>query len=285
MSVVYHARRHYCCVRVAAAIMAVCGLGFLGAYVWYETDGPRYDAKGIPLVRYGLASQLLQRTLTEYAIRPPGPGSRNLLVLLHGRGMGPTGLLSTQLFRALGSLGRRAPTVLLVEGGDHSYFHDRRDGAWGSYVLVEAIPDAIRRFGLNGRVAIGGVSMGGFGALDLARIDPSRFCAVGGHSAALWARGADTPAGAFDDAADFARHDVLRYARTAPHPYAGLRVWLDVGSSDPFRAADTSLASTLRRRGANVVFHVWPGGHDSGYWNAHMAQYLRFYASALARCT
>src|SRR3989442_6361475 len=43
----------------------------------------------------------------------------------------------------------------------------------------------------------------------LARIAPTRFCAVGGHSAALWFRGADTPAGAFDDAGDFARHDVL----------------------------------------------------------------------------
>ena len=264
--------------------MALLGLGFLGVFAYREVRGGSADAGGIPVRRYVLESALARRSLTEYAVVPPGGGRRNLLVLLHGRGMGPAGLLSAQLFRAVGALGRRAPVVVLLDGGTSSYFHDRRDGAWGSSVLVEAIPDAVRRFDTTGRVAIGGVSMGGFGALDLARIDPSRFCAVGGHSAALWARAGETPAGAFDDAADFARHDVLRYARTAPHPYARLRVWLDVGASDPFRAADAALAHTLERRGARVTFHVWPGGHGSAYWNAHMAQYLRFYAGALAAC-
>ena len=271
-------------MRVAAAVMALLGLGFLGAYVYRELRGTHHDAAGIPVERYVLRSALARRSLTELAILPPGGGRRNLLVLLHGRGSSPAGLLSTQLFRGLARLGRRAPVVVLLDGGDHSYFHDRLDGAWGSYVLVEAIPDAIRRFGTTRRVAIGGVSMGGFGALDLARVDPARFCAVGGHSAALWTRGADTPAGAFDDAADFARHDVLRYARTAASPYSGLLVWLDVGALDPFRTADSTLAATLRRRGARVTFHLGPGNHTRSYWNGHMAQYLRFYASALAAC-
>ncbi|HSP73003.1 MAG TPA: alpha/beta hydrolase-fold protein [Gaiellaceae bacterium] len=269
-------------MRAAALLMALLGLGFLGAYVYREARGPGYDARGIPVERYVLRSQLARRSLTELAVVPPGGGKRNLLVLLHGRGSSPASLLSTQLFRELGRLGRRAPVVVLLDGGDHSYFHDRGDGAWGSYVLVEAIPDAIRRFGTTRRVAIGGVSMGGFGALDLARVDPGRFCAVGGHSAALWSSAGATPAGAFDDAADFGRHDVLRYARTADRPYRGLRVWLDVGTADPFRAADTALATALKQRGARVAFHVWPGGHERRYWNAHMPQYLRFYASALA---
>jgi enterochelin esterase-like enzyme len=271
-------------MRVAAALMALLGLGFLGAFAYRELRGTSSDAGGIPVERYTLRSALARRSLTELAIVPPGGGRRNLLVLLHGRGTGPQGLLSTQLFREVGRLGKRAPVIVLLNGGDASYFHDRADGAWGSYVLVEAIPDAIRRFGTTRKVAIGGVSMGGFGALDLARVDPRRFCAVGGHSAALWPSDAQTPAGAFDDAADFARHDVLHYARTAAHPYPGLRVWLDVGSGDPFRAADAALAASLRRRGADVVFHVWPGGHSSAYWNAHMPQYLRFYAAALSGC-
>jgi len=28
----------------------------------------------------------------------------------------------------------------------------------------------------------------------------------------------------------------------------------------------------------HAQLHVWPGGHDSGYWHAHMRQYLAFYA-------
>jgi enterochelin esterase-like enzyme len=61
-------------------------------------------------------------------------------------------------------------------------------------------------------------------------------------------------------------------------------VWLDVGTQDPFRAADTRLAGELRRRPAGVSFHVWPGGHEGAYWRAHWSEYLSFYAAALARC-
>jgi S-formylglutathione hydrolase FrmB len=118
------------------------------------------------------------------------------------------------LFDALHGLAGRAPDVLLTDGGNHSYWHDRSDGKWGTSVLREAIPAALLRSHANpNRVAIGGISMGGFGALDIARLDPRRFCAIGAHSAALWFHGADTPAGAFDDAQDFSRHDLLAFAR------------------------------------------------------------------------
>jgi hypothetical protein len=33
-----------------------------------------------------------------------------------------------------------------------------------------------------------------------------------------------------------------------------------------------------------IPLHVWPGGHDFSYWNAHWSQYLGFYAHALAGC-
>jgi len=29
-----------------------------------------------------------------------------------------------------------------------------------------------------------------------------------------------------------------------------------------------------------VSFHVWPGAHDGHYWDAHFADYFRFYADA-----
>ena len=65
--------------------------------------------------------------------------------------------------------------------------------------------------------------MGGFGALDLARHDPSRFCAVGGHSAAVWTTAGATARGAFDDAEDVARHGIGS-AAAVRNPYAGLPV-------------------------------------------------------------
>jgi S-formylglutathione hydrolase FrmB len=89
---------------------------------------------------------------------PAGGGKRPLLVFLHGRGLRPGSLLSDEFFAGLQRLGERAPIVVARElGADPS------------------------------RVAIGGISMGGYGAFDLAhRARAGRFCAVGGHSPAFW---------------------------------------------------------------------------------------------------
>jgi enterochelin esterase-like enzyme len=234
------------------------------------------DTRGVQVERFTLHSRLAHRDLHEVLVRPRGTGpGRPLLVLLHGRGAPPTSFLAQGLAAALRAVGTRAPDVLLADGGDSSYWHDRRDGKWGSYLLREAIPAAVSRLHADGtRVAIGGESMGGFGALDAARLHPSRFCAVGAHSAALWLTGGSTPAGAFDDAADFARHDVI----SSPFPFRG-PVWIDVGRDDPFVASDGEFAVAHHLR-----YRVWPGGHSGSYWAAHMRAYVRFYAQALRSC-
>jgi S-formylglutathione hydrolase FrmB len=223
-----------------------------------------------------LRSRYVGRTLEQALVVPSG-GSRGrpLLVLLHWRGGSPDALLSNQLYAALARLGDRAPAILLPSGGGSSFFHDRRDGRWATYVLDEAIPAALRRLHADPtRVAIGGTSMGGFGALDIARLHPGRFCAVGAHSPAIFFSAAQAMPGAFDDAADFARHDLLHGAA-----YGRTPVWIDVGTRDRFRPADVAFAARAR-----LTMHVWPGGHKNAYWRAHMGDYLRFYADALARC-
>jgi len=50
---------------------------------------------------------------------------------------------------------------------------------------------------------------------------------------------------------------------------------LDDAGPFTFLAADAQLARAL-----HITQHVWPGGHNSSYWNAHIAVYLRFYESA-----
>jgi enterochelin esterase-like enzyme len=238
------------------------------------------STRGATVSRYTVHSSLVERDLHEILVVPAGDRRRRgLLVFLHGRSSSPDSNLRQPLFDALRDLGPRAPVVLLADGGDHSYWHDRRDGKWGTSLLREAIPAALSRSQADGdRVAIGGISMGGFGALDLARRAPRRFCAVGAHSAALWFRGADTPAGAFDDEEDFARHDLIRFAQTKTL-YPG-KVWIDVGREDPFLRADTTLARELRDHGTRVRLAVHGGGHSG--WSGRMGEYLRFYAAACA---
>ena len=86
----------------------------------------------------------------------------------------------------------------------------------------------------------------------------------------MWFSAGDTASGAFDDAADFARNDLL-----AQPPRYRSPVWIDVGASDPFHDAAVAYAHKI-----HAQLHVWPGGHDSSYWTSHMRSYLRFYAHA-----
>jgi S-formylglutathione hydrolase FrmB len=245
-----------------------------------------------------LRSRDAGRELHEIVVVPAGARvrQRSLLVLLHGRHdagpadwvtgrhTGPETMLSNYLFDGLARLpAQRRPIVLLADGGTHSYYHDRRGGRWATEILREAIPDAERRFGIiAGDVAIGGISMGGYGALHLASLRPHEFCAVGGHSAALWTSAGATAPGAFDDASDYARNDIFAAVRAGRFPH--VPVWIDSGSADPFHDADAALVRLLEGNGVAVTYHVWPGGHTGSYWHAHMAAYLAFYAAALAHC-
>lgn len=274
--------------RAARALGAVGALVIVAAAVAVAlvVRGLAVDTHGARVVRFTVHSRLVHRDLPVAAVVPAGPsrGRRPLLVFLHGRGEDQDSNLDGSMYAALAHQGARAPDVIFPYGGADSYWHDRAGGNWGSFVVSELIPAAARRLHADPRrVAIGGVSMGGFGALDIARLHPRRFCAVGGHSAAIWPAGGDSAAGAFDDARDFARHDVIGAAR-AGDPYPLRPVWIDVGSADPFRANDTRLAGELRAHGHPVQFHVWAGGHDQGYWQRHWSSYLGFYSAALARC-
>jgi S-formylglutathione hydrolase FrmB len=231
------------------------------------------------ILNFELKSKLMGRQMSDVLVTPAGGGAgRPLLVFLHGYGAAPSDMVSPAFLAALRRLGDRAPVVFLPEG-DIGWWHDRAEGPWGSYVLHEAIPGALARSGADPhRVAIGGISMGGFGALDLGRLAPKRFCAVGGHSPAVFLSEAEDIGHGFDDATDFARHDLIRLARRRS-PYEA-PVWIDVGNRDQLRLGATALARELRADGADVSFHVWPGSHNGRYWDAHFTDYLRFYADA-----
>jgi S-formylglutathione hydrolase FrmB len=267
--------------KLLVAVAVVVGAALVAVAV---SAGP--DRRGASVKHFTVKSRLVGRSLHEIAVVPAGLKSgekRPLLVFLHGRGTGPGSSLSDQFYAGLARLGKRAPVVVALDGGDHSYWHDRHDGRWGSYVLREAIPAAVRLLPVDGsRVAVGGISMGGYGAFELAR--HRRFCAVGGHSPAFWLKASQTAPGAFDDAADFRRHSVYRYVKRRRHPYGSTPLWIDRGDRDPFSPYDAAVVRALRARGARLTSHVWPGAHTGSYWRSHMARYLRFYARALAKC-
>lgn len=246
------------------------------------------DTHGARVAHLTIHSRAVGRSEDVGVVVPAGgEGRRPLLVFLHGKSETVGTYAEDEAFySALAQLGAQAPIVAFPEDDGDSYWHDRESGDWGRYVLDEVIPQVARLFDADPRrVAIGGVSMGGFGAYDLALHNPGRFCAVGGHSPALWLRAEDTAPGAFDSAEDFERNDVIGTVRRDPNAFGSIPIWNDAGREDPFLISDVAFDETLESAGANLNAHTsWPGGHEHSYWDRHWNAYLRFYADALARC-
>ena len=186
------------------------------------------NTEGARILHVTIASRLVYSAMPLTLVMPAGGGAhRPLLVFLHGLhslGYDNNSQLTDQMFAALHALGPRAPDIAFPYGDD-SYWVNSADGAWASYVLDEVIPKALMVLNADPRrVAIGGISMGGYGAYAIARLDPGRFCAVGGHSAAIGSFGG----------APASTSDVIAAATANPKLYGRAQLWLDVGAQDSF---------------------------------------------------
>ena len=113
--------------------------------------------------------------------------------------------------------------------------------------------------------AIGGISRGGFWALEIAFRHPELFNAVGGHSPVT---------GRKDDS-----YSPLRLVADHAADLRSLRVWLDVGTEDGLKGGTATLAADLAAAEIPTTFEQWPGGHDRPYWRSHTADYLAFYTA------
>jgi S-formylglutathione hydrolase FrmB len=192
------------------------------------------------------------------SVRPTTPPP--IVIALHGKG-GDAG----DAFDGLHLDDHVASTGLSVASVDGAgyYWHARRAGVDpGAMVIEDFLPLVRRRTGYAGKIALLGWSMGGYGALLLAsELGPGQVAGVVAESAALWTSPGRSAPGAFDDAEDFAAHDVFR--RTAVLRRVPIR--LDCGASDPFVTANRAFASAL----PTARLTVDPGGHDDGYWRGH----------------
>jgi pimeloyl-ACP methyl ester carboxylesterase len=227
------------------------------------------------------AARLGARTGWTIAYPPTGPTQLRALVVLHGRGGDHTTAFGNNLGldRFLAQVTREGSppfAIASVDGGDHSYWHRRRDGSDSGAMVIEEFLPLLARQGLDvRRVGLLGVSMGGFGALWLAtRLGAARAAAVVAESPALWHHAGDTPSGAFDGAADFDAHTIFG----RENQLAGIPLRIDCGTSDPFAAATRDLRAALT---PTPVGGLTPGDHHTTYWRRMAPAQLRFVATHL----
>lgn len=159
------------------------------------------------------------------------------------------------------------PIVMVMPGG--GLLADTTSGGSFSYegfVLDELIPFVENNYcaSPNGKNrAIGGISRGGYWALEIAFRFPDTFASAGGHSAAL-----------LDS---FAGPDLNpRYTGLA-NDLSGLRIYLDIGESDWVITEISLLHDEMEAAGIKHTWLLNPGGHDDEYWASHVFEYLEWY--------
>jgi poly(3-hydroxybutyrate) depolymerase len=188
---------------------------------------------------------------TWIVARPRGVSNPPVLVSLHGKGGD-----AHSTFSALGAQRYVATTglaVAAIDGGNY-YWHARRSESTGDDDISPDTPPCdtgamvrddflplLARLGLDvTRLGLLGWSMGGYGALLLAAgMGPGRVRAVAPMSAALWTEPGESAPGAFDDAEDWARHNVFADRQR----FRGISIRLVCGTGDPFYAADRAFVA------------------------------------------
>lgn len=177
------------------------------------------------------------------------------------------------------------PMLIVAPAGEGGYWMDHFNNGprWGSYVakdLVSYIDATYATLPVGAYRAIGGMSMGAHGALQLALNYPGEFGTVGAHSLVL--RNKQQAFDFFGDRTYFARIDPVSIIAADPARARGLRLWIDMGRSDGWFTSTTAFHNQLVSLSIPHTWNAWDGGHDSTYCASHIADYLRFYGESFS---
>jgi S-formylglutathione hydrolase FrmB len=165
--------------------------------------------------------------------------------------------------------------------GDGSGYVNRVAGRFDDWIAHEVIELArwrIAHMSAASRVFIAGLSMGGFGALRLARLHLGTFAAVSAHSPICEAADfrhftSDDPLSDTLDPAVPASIADLYSARGIPVP----PIRFDCGDEDVLRPSVERLASRLTLAGVPHRYEPLSGGHDWTYWSTAFERTLAFF--------
>ncbi|HVX41443.1 MAG TPA: alpha/beta hydrolase family protein [Gemmatimonadaceae bacterium] len=202
-----------------------------------------------------------------------------------------------------------ADTLHVESPGRYCVQHERYD----EYIArdVVAYVDAnYRTLADRAHRGIGGLSMGGYGAITIALHYPDVFAAaashsgvvspmyVGPHPFAAPARYADTVAEIKPTTGFWGRYllywgtDLARWEEADPAHIAatlakrGARLpalFFDDGTDDPFVDQNRALDAALTTLGIAHSYAEWPGAHNWRYWSTHVPQSLAWMSQRIGR--
>ncbi|MCG3180541.1 MAG: Endo-1,4-beta-xylanase Z [Phycisphaerae bacterium] len=256
-------------------------------------------------------SRTLDRRCNVFLYTPPGvgPGSPKLatlpvLYLLHGMWGSEIdwpfkGDAHNVLDREIAA-GRVQPMIVAMphdgltdEGTFYVDWHGGRRERFERYMtgdLIRFVETELtgRRRGRSRRM-IGGLSMGGFGALVLSLRNPRLYCAAGSLSGAVRPIGrpkrrslGDAIFGPLDrDPASHRRQRDPGVLVDSLQRTRGLGLYLDCGRSDFLIAMNRKFDRQLTRLGIQHVYREYDGDHNWPCWHKRLPHLLRFLSGRL----
>lgn len=252
-----------------------------------ELSDPVLERDGLRLAT--VKSRALGRRADVTFWVPQAERIGTLLILLHGvygshwvwSGKGGAHRTAQRLLDE----GAIAPLVIAMPGDglerDGSGYLTWPGGCDVERWIVEEVPELARiaapALDPGARIAIAGLSMGGFGALRLGAKYASRFSAIAAHSAIVNA----------DDLADFVQEPISEYLACASREELDAAYWMlrcrdalpplqfDCGLDDALLASNRRLHRELTDAGIVHGYSEHPGGHEWSYWERHLADTLR----------
>ncbi len=256
-----------------------------------------------------LDSRILGHPVAYCILLPPSYDAEKarrypVLYFLHGLGDDEQMFLHSGGFNLVEDLWEQhqlGEFLIATPAAGSSFYINSRDGArrYEDFFVQEFLPTIEKRYRTRaGRAfrGVGGISMGGYGALHLAFRHPELFGSVSAQSAALieklphiTAAGPRLSArtqvlgdvfGSPPDPQFWDRNNPLVLGRKAE--LAGLRIYFDCGSEDDYGFDDgaEALDKVLASRRIPHEFHLYPGGHNWTYFSEHLPASLKFHSRA-----
>jgi len=295
----------------AAALAVFIGVGLVGVehyarnYWVYRGFPPPRDPAFVhergTLRSFDLYSAAIGRSRRVYVYLPAGyathPHRRYpVFYLLHGFPGRPPAFIDTVRAGVVDDIiaakHSAQPLILAMPFGSTGTFTDkewangvRPHEAWATFVardVVHAMDSRFRTIAAPAGRALGGLSEGGYGALNIGLQNAGEFRVLESWSG--YALADNLPAVFGGSRVRLAANSPaleLRHAAPALRR-AGTYVWLYSGSTDPLRHQNAAFAAALGRAGIRHRWFLVRGGHNWALWRGEAANALIAAARRLA---
>lgn len=184
------------------------------------------------------------------------------------------------------------PLIVVMPDGYRGFYTNGNDGPkYFDYMTKDLVDFVDRTFptkkNRNGR-CIGGLSMGGYGALRVGLGRPDLFSSVNSHSGALW-RGslADTRKNTdefrkiFGNKPQGTEHDLLMLAKRAKKAGKMPKLLIDCGTEDFLLDENRTYHKKLEAAKIAHEYREFPGAHTWDYWDEHVREAIAFHGKNL----